>query len=217
MNTLAVTRTTEPTSTRETPSQDALLQASRRVDWRFLLPAPDLCETAYVGRTDASLIDSLRQFSSSLTIFEHGHSAVAKRSQFPLVVASNPSRSELRQAAELTRLGGFVYVEVDKQWSRKSSRSKSRDNRPPRGVRGYLAAMQQLNLSEPRVHWHWPNFDACNEIIPLHDRVAGICALKRRGSSSRARWKTRLARVLLETRLLETFVPCFSIIARRCS
>jgi len=204
---------TEPSTTLD---QDALLQASRRVDWRFLLPDPDLGETAYIGRADASLIDSLRQFSRSLTIIEPGQSAITKPSHFTLVVASNPSRSALCEAADLTRAGGFVYVEVDRRVSRQSSPRHSRDSQP-RGVTGYLSCMQQLNLSEPQVHWHWPNFESCNEIIPLPDRAAGICTLRRRGSSSQARWKRRLARLLLETRLLSRFVPCFSVIAQRCS
>lgn len=217
MNTLAVTPMTESTPNRATPNQDALLQVSRRVDWRFLLPDPDLGHTAYVGRTDAGLIESLRRFTSSLTILERGQAVAATTSHFALVIASNPNRNELRQAAELTRVGGFLYFEVDKRWSRQTRHRLSRDNRPPRGVRGYLSAIQQLDLSDPKVHWHWPSFDSCHEMIPLQDRAAGICALRRRGSSSRVRWKTRLARLLLETQLLANFVPCFSVITRRCS
>jgi hypothetical protein len=163
------------------------------------------------------LIDSLRQFSSSLTILDHGRSAIANTSQFPLVVARNASRSELRQAVESTRVGGFVYVEVDTRWSRQCRHRHPRSNQTLRGFRGCLSFLQQLNLSDVQSYWHWPDFDSCNEIIPLHDRAAAICSLGRRGGDSRARWKRRLARLLLETRFFNRFVPCFSIIGRRCS
>ena len=38
---------------------DALLQASRRVDWRFLLPDPNLGRVAYLGPRRGALLDSL--------------------------------------------------------------------------------------------------------------------------------------------------------------
>lgn len=212
MNTPAVTLITEPSTTLD---QDALLQASRRVDWRFLLPDPELGDAAYIGHGDPSLIDSLQQFTCSLTMLGAKRSDIADTSRYPLVVANNPTLSELRQAAEVTRAGGFVYIEVDKRLSPQSSNRNDQDGGRPRAVSACLSAMRKLDLCEPQVYWHWPSFESCNEIVPLLDRSAGVCALRRRGSSLRARWKRRLARSLLETRLLARFVPCFSVIARR--
>ena len=51
----------------EAVSHDALLQASRRVDWRFLLPEAELGRVACIGETDPDLVRSLRLFSSELT------------------------------------------------------------------------------------------------------------------------------------------------------
>ena len=215
MKALTMTPTKDPALARVSPDQDALLQASRRVDWRFLLPDPDLGDTAYIGREEASLLDALRQFSRSLTILELQQSANAKPPQFALVVARNASRGELRQAVDFTGAGGFVYVEVDKRSSQPSGRRPPRNDHSPRGVRGCLSFLQQLDLYDLQVYWHWPDFDACREIIPLRDRAAGLCSLGRRGGNLRARWKQRLGRVLLEAHCLERFVPCFSIVAQR--
>jgi hypothetical protein len=207
----------ERTQSNMTTDQDALLQASRRIDWRFLLPDPELGDAAHIGRHDAVLVAALRTFTDSLTILDGLPEAPDEANQFPLVVASNPSHGELDRAASLTRSGGFLYVEVDKRRSRADGPHRIPGDRFPRGVRGLLAAMRNLELTEPRAYWHWPDFEACLEMTPLHDRKAARCALKRRGSGARARWKTRIARVLLETGFLATIVPCFSIISRRCS
>src|SRR5688572_20252013 len=112
MNTLSDTPTmsVERVTGFTTLDCDALLQVSRRVDWRFLLPQPDLAETAHIGAADSGLIDSLRQFCTSLTILAGGAVEATQTAQFPLVVASNPTENELHQAVQATCLGGFVYV-----------------------------------------------------------------------------------------------------------
>src|SRR5262245_35723918 len=85
---------------------DALLQASRRVDWRFLLPDPNLGRVAYLGPARGALLESLRLFSVSLALGE------AAGAQYDVVVAHNPSLDGLRHAAELVRPGGFLYLEA---------------------------------------------------------------------------------------------------------
>src|SRR5262245_31091445 len=85
---------------------DALLQASRRVDWRFLLPDPNLRQVAYLGPAHGALLESLRLFSASLALSE------AASAQYDVVVAHNPPLDTLRRAAGLIRPGGFLYVEA---------------------------------------------------------------------------------------------------------
>jgi hypothetical protein len=77
---------------------DALLQASRRVDWRFLLPDPNLGHVAYVGPGRGALIESLRLFSTSLTLPETRATTTAI-AQYDLVVTSGPSLEMLRRAS----------------------------------------------------------------------------------------------------------------------
>ena len=216
MNSLAAFSTeTTPAAVQCDP--DARLQASRRVDWRFLLPEAGLGDTVYAGCSDSLLIDALRQFSTRLTILEPGASRLAKSSPFALAVANNPSRSELCQAADLLSPGGFLYVEVDRRWSRQWRARHPHSSHRPRSVRSCLAMIQQCNLSQPQVHWHWPNFELCNEMIPLGQRHAVVCAMNRRGSGWRAWWKKRLGQALLETGLIAGLVPCFSVLAQRSS
>ena len=210
----APTISVERTATFTTLDRDALLQASRRVDWRFLLPQPDLQDTAYIGAADGVLIDSLRQFCTSLTMLTDGEMEANSTSHFPLVVASNPTENELCQAVRAASAGGFVYVEVRR---RPSDRTKLSGDRPlPRTIRHHLAAMRRHALSQLQVHWHWPSFESCSEIIPFDDRAAGICTLRRRGSGIHARWKSAVARLLLESHLLGRFIPCFSVLGQRC-
>ena len=62
-----------------TVAHEAVLQASRRIDWRFLLPTPDLGQVACIGVTDADLLESLALFSVRLDVVDStsGHGLVA--------------------------------------------------------------------------------------------------------------------------------------------
>lgn len=52
------------------PSNDTLLQLSRRIDWRFLLPDPELGRVACFGASDELLVSALKRFSAALTLVE---------------------------------------------------------------------------------------------------------------------------------------------------
>jgi hypothetical protein len=114
---------------------DALLQASRRVDWRFLLSHPNLGRLAYLGSEDRPLVEALHLLSV-----------------------------------------GFAEVET---------------------------------------YRHWPNFEACAEIVPLDDPAAVLHVLSRRRSGGAARLKSAVGCWRLRIGLLARIVSCFSIVARR--
>src|SRR6185436_21148578 len=105
---------------------DALLQASRRVDWRFLLPDPRLGRVAYVGPARGALVESLRLFSASVTMAGTASAANAT-GQYELVVASGPSLEILRRASELVGPGGFLYVEAYGRFQRRGTDRRLRD------------------------------------------------------------------------------------------
>jgi hypothetical protein len=189
---------------------DALLQASRRVDWRFLLPDPNLGQVAYLGPARGALLDSLRLFSASLAI---GVAAGEGGAQYDLVVTSAPSLDGLRRAAELVRPGGFLYVEAYGPLYRR--RLRRGPSRWPRFAADYVAAVERLGLVEAVAHWHWPNFEACAEIVPLADPDALLLALARRRSGAGARLKSLFGRLLLRSGLFARLAPCFSVVARR--
>lgn len=198
----------------EKPDRDLQLQVSRRVDWRFLLPDVDLPPTAYIGREDRDLLQALELFAPRLTILspnkglsasfhENGHGV------FPLVVAKEPTVEELRHAARHVDDGGSVYVELSR---------RKHSHRGRRSVRSAVQAADELirhGLVAPRVHWHWPSFAACQEMVPLRDRAAAECALRRRGTGFASRCKTLLALGLLRAGVLERIVPAVSILMAR--
>ena len=186
---------------------DALLQVSRRVDWRFLLPDPNLGHVAYLGPAGGALLESLRLFSASLALDE------AAGAHYDVVVAHNPPLDALRRAAGLVRPGGFLYVEAYGPLHRR--RLRRGPGRWPRFAADYVAAVERLGLVEAVAHWHWPSFEACAEIVPLADRDAMLLALGRRRSGAGARLKSTFGRVLLRSGLFARLAPCFSVVARK--
>lgn len=189
------------------PSHDVLLQASRRLDWRFLMTEPELGRVACIGVHDPELVESLRLFSAMLTTSEAAPTA-AEESSYDLVVLRNPAAEDLPAALPLLCPGGWLYVEVQSPLSRRRSGR-------PRSASGYARALRRLGLVEVGAYMHWPDFGSCRAIVPLDDTVAVRHALARGQIRGRARLVMRLAPVLAATRLLPTVVPCSSAVGRR--
>jgi hypothetical protein len=185
---------------------DALLQASRRLDWRFLLPEPELGRVACVGVDDPDLVESLRLFSSGFSAADAA--ASRERASYDVVVLRNPTSEDLAEAVSLLRSGGWAYVEVEGSLSpRRSGRGRS--------ARGYANALRRLGLVDVGAYLHWPDFDSCRAIVALDDAVAVRHALARARRGSRARIVRRLAPVLATTNLLAAVAPCASVVGRR--
>jgi hypothetical protein len=210
-----------------TPS-DGLLQASRRLDWRFLLADPTLGRVAYIGQARGSLLPALELFSTTVQVFAPATNAVMRRDadgRYDVVVANDPTVWVLQQAVGLLRPGGCLYIEVRSAlqslkpllWSMfyRSWR------RPGLGrPQDYVAALRQLGLHTVEPFWFWPNFEACTRIIPLRERDALLYTLAPRRATGGVldRWQMqgwrRLAQTLYDSGLLELAVPCFGIVAR---
>ena len=193
-------------------ASDTALQISRRIDWRFLLPDPNLGQVAYIGPAQATLLESLRMFSESLTVIGTAYDNVGTTGQFDIVVASRPSYEALQEAADLVRPGGFVYVEAYGPF------------RPGRfGIKGpqlrypadYVAALERFGLTEVQPYWHWPDFESCTRILPLGEPTAFRHVLARHSGNTGARLKSALGRWLLWSGLLTLVIPFFSVVAHR--
>lgn len=193
---------------------DALLQASRRVDWRFLLPDPDLGRVAYIGSARGTLVESLTLFSTSLTLIERGArlDAGVDPGRYDIVVVSDPTIATLRRAAALLRSGGWLYVEAYSPFSRPRRLSRSE---PLHFVRDYVTVLHRLGLVEVEAYWHWPNFEACTKIIPLDKHPALLQVLAPRQTG--VRLKALLGRWLVRSGVLALVIPCFSIVAHSCA
>jgi hypothetical protein len=186
---------------------DALLQASRRLDWRFLLPEPELGRVACVGVDDPDLAESLRLFGSEATMLEAGR-PWEELAPHDVVVLRNPAGAELAAAVPLLRPGGWMYVEVDGAGARRLPGGR-------RTARGYAAALRRLGLVEVQGHLHWPDFRSCGVIVPLGDALAVRLALARRRQNGIARLVARVAPLLAACKLLAVVAPSASVLARR--
>jgi hypothetical protein len=189
----------------EAVAHDALLHASRRVDWRFLLPRPDLGRVAYIGERDPELIESLQVFSDELSVSQSS-TANGRESSFDLVVIRNATLADLEAGRELLNPGAWLYVEVERPQRRKRARAA-------RSARGYAQSLRKLGLVDVSAYVHWPDFSSCRAIVPLEDAVAVRYGLER-GQVNSARLVMRLARLLALTHQLAHFVPCASVVGR---
>jgi hypothetical protein len=187
----------------EAVSHDALLCASHRVDWRFLLPDPELGRVACVGVNDEALLEALRLFSVSLAS-SASCDIGAFDEPFDLVVLRNPRGEALDDASGLLRPGGWLYIEVEK--------TGREETRATWSSRGYARALRKRGFVDVRTHVHWPDFASCRAIVPVDDAAAVRLGL------GRARTKraplTSLAPVLAGSRQLARFVPCASVLGR---
>jgi hypothetical protein len=200
--------------------EDALLQASRRVDWRFLLPDPDMGHVALLGPPRGSLVESLRLFSTSVTIIGRSNAESLDACQYDVVVAIRPSYDEIANAASLVRENGFLYVEANglrgPEWKRRLvGRWMHRKTFRLLWPSDYTGFVESLGFDEVQSHWHWPNFDSCTTMIPLTDRAALLHVLNRQQRDRGERLRAMVARCLVRAGILTRLVPCFSVVARR--
>jgi hypothetical protein len=186
-----------------------ILQTSRRVDWRFLLPHPDLGRAACLGRVDEPLLEALGQCAAELTSFaapKATRRAADRRSLYDLVVVVDPGPRDLELAAGLLRPDGWLYAEHTRSLG-------TRVREAPAFPRLATRALEALGFVEVQAHWHWPNFASCEEIVPLCDAAAiGLMLARRRVYGARA--KVGLARLLLVGGLFGAAVRHVSLLGR---
>jgi hypothetical protein len=186
-----------------------LLRATRRIDWRFLLPDPDLGRTAYFGRPDEALLDALVRCAPELMSFAGASDGCAERrdhSPFDLVVLVDPAPADVIGAARLLRPDGWLYAE--------QTRSVPARVRAAAFSRRELRTWEALGLVDVQAHWHWPDFASCEEIVPLDDADVIRHMLERRLVYGQ-RLKVALARLLLRGRLFAVAVENVSVLGRR--
>lgn len=194
-----------------------LIEASRRVDWRFLLPAPSLGRVVGVAPLAKTLVSSLSLFSDSLTIAETGQSQDLGTDHYELAVACDPSQDTLRAMATWVKEGGHIYVEAHGLIASLLSSGPSGLFRKGRLWRpaAYAGALQEVGFMEVQTHWHWPDFEKCKMMIPLDNHAAVRHALDRGGRTLKGRLRAGVGRWLHWSGLLPSTVPCFSVLARR--
>lgn len=213
-----LTDSTVPVASKATParrgpaiSADTHLQASRRLDWRFLLPDPNLGRVAYVGAGQEELVNSLRLFSGSLTVLASPQ--VGQKADYDVVVAHDPKPAHLPAMTELVAPGGALYLELyGTSWWLAKGQYK--------GLRypaKFVAQLQRANLYEIHPYWCWPNFKACTRIIPLDQPSPLRFALSPPQNTLVGSMKMMAIQGLIRSGWLAWLVPCFSLVARRAT
>jgi hypothetical protein len=206
-----------PNVDRKHVGRDRDLQISRRLDWRFLLPQPDLDCVAYLGPEDGALPFALRHFSGSLKVIsspaEENVQLLGSWS-FPVVVLRSWRPSDLETANSLLSPGGSLYWEIDrKAWSLSGQKALRRFCQLY--WRDPVASLKRLGFASVETYWHYPNFEACRQIIPLNDRSALAFVFSRDHASAGCRLLLKGARALARTWALRHLVPCLSVVARK--
>ncbi len=201
---------------------NSLLLASRRLDWRFLLPDPRLGKVLYMGPARGPLVESLRRFCSSLTVTDDARQPGNRAMDFDVVVVGSASREILSPVVERMAPSGWLYVEAHRRprpgLLRRAVGVRFHSQTPPLyHAADYVAALRRLGLTEVEAHWHWPDLETCAEMVPLGDRAALARTLARRAGGPAARLKAALGRGLLKAELLARLVPCFSVVAHKPS
>ena len=201
--------------------RDALLQIFRRLDWRFLLPDPELMHVAFLGDDDPQLTMALRRSAQALSLLDlHWKFPQGQEPHFHLVVLRSARLYDADRAYRLVQPGGCLYWEIEYPSSaltRGSLRDQlfpSSGERPvPRSLERLRRHMLQLGFTHVRFHWHRPSFQSAVEIVPLESDGILDFILDGRGARLPGRMKRLAARWLRRFGLLQGLVPCMSVIA----
>ena len=187
--------------------RDSRLHASRRLDWRFLLPSPALGDVAYIGGTDTALASALHQFADSVTVIDESEVLNGRREgSHDLLVLVAPTPRLLSAAATLVRGGGHLYAEIPRLFA-------ARGRGALRHPSAYDAGLRAARFTDVSLHWHWRTFDACTAIVPLDAEVAFAHWAAKRGSHTSI--ALTVARRLLRTGVVGWAVPSLSVVARK--
>jgi phosphotransferase family enzyme len=99
------------------PSRDERLRGARRLDWRFLLPAPGLGRVAVAGAADPELVAALTSETggavATLAAGGNGLDAMAGGPFDTVVLSGSVTRTDLRAAAASVAERGHLVVELD--------------------------------------------------------------------------------------------------------
>jgi hypothetical protein len=177
---------------------DQKLHLVRRLDWRFLLPNPNLKRVGYIGGSDPQLVAALNHFADDVAMLNF---AAPAQQPFDLIVA-RAQRIEIEFVFDWLKAGGCLYWEI----LPKNFLS------PPR-IEKIAGELKRVGFVEIDAHWHRPNFDGALDIIPLNQTAFSYFFAPDRGD----RRKSAAGRFLQSTGLLKFVMTCVSIVATKSS
>ncbi len=178
---------------------DQKLQLVRRLDWRFLLPEPNLKRVGYVGESDPALVTALKYFADDVEML---NSAAPERPPFDLIVARAQRAAEIEFVFDWLKAGGCLYWEI----LPKNFLS------PPR-IEKIAGELSRIGFVEIHAQWHRPSFERALHIIPLAQTAFHYFFAPERGD----RHKSAAGRFLQKTGLLKYAMTCVSVVAMKSS
>ncbi len=205
-------------------SREQMVQISRRIDWRFLLPEGSLGRVGCFAPANKDLLTALQYFSDSLTIFsshEPGDAGMGNVELFDLAVIPATAITALEAVKTMLKPGGYLYWEVRRSNRRKGgSKGAKKSFSRLAHVRRYAEYLRGLGFDDVAIHWHRPGFANCKEFIPLpalrpEENAALRYAFSRGQSGLAGRLKLLVGRMALNSGLLPRLAPCFSVAARK--
>ncbi len=139
------------------------LQLWRRLDWRFLLPTPELGTVALAGHPDDFLTQALRLLDPDmLRLCAAGDVEPTANAVCDVVVLARPTYQDLQAALSAVRPGGWICAEVRRRQVLTLGGLDTL-NRCSR-------AFRQAGLVDVEAYWHAPSIDACARILPVDRR-----------------------------------------------
>lgn len=182
---------------------DALLQQSRRVDWRFLLPSPRLGRIAYLVADGEPLLQALTNFCESVTRLDASSRETGVDPFDGLVMKQPATLNTIERFSSLVKPDGFVYIELGKPWT------------TPLSARKVSGVLQRCGYTDVRRHWHWPNFERCTRFIPLDQPAPLSFDLSRQSEGQPAHWKAWVGHSLIRSGVAGRLAPAMSVLALR--
>lgn len=201
-----------------TPPTLETLEMIRRLDWRFLLPDPELGRTGYVGPADGELAKALRTFSDPFVPLDSDPSSdpsTGEAADCDLAVVASRRMQDLQRAIQRLRPGGYLYWEVDRQpfpFRKAVGRASSTGQRAGRFLQDPQRTLERLGIEEIRVGCPFPRIQRPKTILsPAPAAVRHAAGMRNGGTFGLGSVLVLASRLGLLPRLL----PTLAVVGRR--
>lgn len=193
----------------------------RRLDWRFLLPMPELRRVAFLGPVRSTLLSALwangcdvvTSAPPQLSGYDRGFG------QFDLCVVQSAREADVDRAVRLLAPGGWLYWEITRANPltiplRLFTSPRARDGRRFLSLSRGRRLLERSGLAAIRASWHHPDFDSCRWIVPL-DSAAGLRHVSRKGPAFLQSIRAWVAARIVAAALFPGMGSSVSFVARK--